>query len=406
MITLKEWQIEADNKLRSTLTGGVIVAATGSGKTVLGLNIIEKNPTSKILIVVPTIVLMNQWRKEIVETFKIATDNEIAFVGGGRRDLPNKRITIAVINSLRTFNWNHQLAKFDYSIFDECHRYASEENIKPIMNGRLGFTLGLTATLKRPDGRQIKITEQLGKVVYTLTRQDSIDAGYICDFDVESVECPMTEAESKKYQDVDSEVRQHMKLFNNNFNSIQGARKAGPRHVMFRHAIKTLSLIQERKGMATTVKSKVTKAVELCVKNNKNKIILFDELQTSADAIHKELIKLGIPCVIYHSGIGAKDKKNAIEKYINDEVKIIISVRCLDEGLDVKKADLGIIVNGNSQERQISQRLGRILRMEDGKRAKLYMLYAPKTIDERYLKERMKIIGKNIVGDDDDAFES
>lgn len=405
MITLKEWQIEADNKLRSTLTGGVIVAATGSGKTVLGLNIIEKNPTKKILIVVPTIVLMNQWRKEIVETFKIATDDEIAFVGGGRRDLPNKRITIAIINSLRTFNWNHQLSKFDYSIFDECHRYASEENIKPIMNGSLGFTIGLTATLKRPDGRQLIITDQLGKVVYTLTRQDSIDAKYICDFDVESIECNMTDLEAKKYQDVDFEVRQHMKLFNNNFKSIQGARKAGPRHAMFRHAIKALTLIQERKSIATTVKSKITKAVELCVKNNKNKIILFDELQNSADAIYKELVALGIPCVIYHSGIGAKEKRTAIEKYIKDEVNIIISVRCLDEGLDVKRADLGIIVNGNSQERQISQRLGRILRMEEGKRAKLYMLFAPGTVDERYLKERLKAIGKD-KGDDDDAFES
>ena len=404
MITLKEWQIEADNNLRSTLMGGVVVAATGSGKTILGLNLIEQNPNKKFLIVVPTIVLMNQWRKEITTVFKLAREDEISYMGGGQRDLPDKRITIAVINSLRNINWNHSLAKFDYSIFDECHRYASGENIKPITNGNLGFTVGLTATLRRPDGKEIDILKQLGPVVYTLTRQDSIDAGYICDYDVKIVSCLMSPIEAAKYVGIDNDVKQHMRLFNNNFKMINTVKNAGPRHVMFRHAIKAMTLIQERKSAVTRVKSKIKQAVKICEDNRDKKIIIFDELQESANDIYKELIGIGIPCVIYHSGIGIKDKREAIKKYISGEVNVIVSVRCLDEGLDVKRTDLGIIVNGNSQERQISQRLGRILRQEDGKRATLYMLYAPNTVDERYLKERMKVIGK--IGDDEDGFES
>ena len=141
----------------------------------------------------------------------------------------------------------------------------------------------------------------------------------------------------------------------------------------------------------------------MCIDNQDKKIIIFDELQDSANDIYKELQTLGIGCVIYHSGIGAKAKRDAIKKYITDEVNIIVSVRCLDEGLDVKKADLGIIVNGNSQERQISQRLGRLLRKQDDKIAELYMLFVPTTIDEKYITKRMTALGKH--GGNDDGFE-
>lgn len=404
MITLKEWQQDAMNNLKSTLTGGTVQAATGSGKTILGLKLIEDNPTSKFLIVVPTIVLMNQWKKEITTTFKLATIDEIALMGGGSRDLPNKRITIAIINSLRSINWNHPLATFDYSLFDECHRYASEENIKPLLKGNLGFKVGLTATLRRPDGREIELVKEIGRVVYTLTRQDSIDAGYVSDYNVHLIECKMNQQEAREYFTVDSEVKEYMKIFNGNFNSIKGAMRGGPRHVLFRQAVQAMKSIQERKSKASRIKSKVQRAVEICARNQDKKIILFDSLQESANEIYKELTALGIKSVIYHSGIGAKLKKTAIQKYIADEVNIIISVKCLDEGLDVKKADLGIIVNGNSQEREVSQRLGRLLRLDGDKVAELYMLYTPGTIDEKYIQKRMMSIGKS--GEDEDGFES
>ena len=154
--------------------------------------------------------------------------------------------------------------------------------------------------------------------------------------------------------------------------------------------MKVMKGIQARKSAIVGTVSKIAEAISICDSHRENRIIIFDELQSSANELHKQLNALGMPAVIYHSGLkNKKDKKAAIQKYVDGEVDIIVSVKALDEGLNVKDCDIGIVVNGNSQQRQILQRLGRVLRKKEGKKAELYMLYVPGTIDEKYVKKRL-----------------
>jgi len=143
----------------------------------------------------------------------------------------------------------------------------------------------------------------------------------------------------------------------------------------------------------TDVQSKRDIAVKLVQDNTDKRIILFDEIQASANQIHRSLINLGIRSAIYHSGIKKKvDKENAIKDFKSGVTNVLLGCRSLDEGLDVKDADFGIIVNGNSQKRQVLQRLGRVLRKKEGKIAKLILLYVPNTKDEEYVMKRIKYL--------------
>ena len=389
MIQLRKWQEEAYNKIKNN-NNGIIEASTGSGKTIIGLKLIEDNQDKKILIIVPTIILMTQWKKEIIK-FGIATEKEISTIGGGKKETP-KRITIAVINSLWTFNWQHPLAKFNITIADEVHRYCSKMSRIPIGKDNLGNKIGLTATLKRSDGEEEILNTLIGPTIYTINTQESIEQGYISDYKIYPVPCTLTTEERIQYITIDTELKNNMSIFNNNFNKIKETIQTGHKNVMYKYAITAMKLMQERKGYITRIESKINKAIELCEENKKSKIILFDELQENANKIYRELQNKKIACVLYHSGIKIKDKKEAIKKFTENEVNILISVKALDEGLNVKNVDVGIIVNGNSQERQIKQRLGRILRKQENKIAKLYMLYIPGTIDEKYLYKRMEVI--------------
>jgi len=89
--------------------------------------------------------------------------------------------------------------------------------------------------------------------------------------------------------------------------------------------------------------------------------------------------ELGIKAIIYHSNI--KNRKQSLDDFRNDKVDIIITVKALDEGINVPKADMCIITSGTSVARQMKQRVGRILRKSDNI-ALVYQLYFKNTIDE------------------------
>jgi len=83
------------------LTSGIIEAVTGSGKTMLGLSIINDNSTKKILVITPTIVFAKQWFDEIIK-YKLSTSNNLGIYYSRYKKIGD--ITVAVINSIRNIN--------------------------------------------------------------------------------------------------------------------------------------------------------------------------------------------------------------------------------------------------------------------------------------------------------------
>jgi superfamily II DNA or RNA helicase len=68
---LHDWQERCVDAWFANSGKGVIKVVTGAGKTILALAIVErlqqtKVPDLRVVIVVPTVVLMNQWRDEIL----------------------------------------------------------------------------------------------------------------------------------------------------------------------------------------------------------------------------------------------------------------------------------------------------------------------------------------------------
>ena len=63
--------------------------------------------------------------------------------------------------------------------------------------------------------------------------------------------------------------------------------------------------------------------------------------------------------------------------------RILVSCRCLDEGIDVPDAGIGIVMSSSAVERQRVQRLGRVIRRTDGKQsACLYYIYIRESTDD------------------------
>ena len=61
----------------------------------------------------------------------------------------------------------------------------------------------------------------------------------------------------------------------------------------------------------------------------------------------------------------------------------------LNEGVDVPEANVAIVVSGSASVREHVQRLGRVLRKKDGKRAILYEMVAEGT-SETFTSDRRR----------------
>lgn len=67
----------------------------------------------------------------------------------------------------------------------------------------------------------------------------------------------------------------------------------------------------------------------------------------------------------------------------------MVTSKVLNEGVDVPKASIAVILSGSGSVREHVQRLGRILRRAEGKRATLYELVTENSV-ETYVSERRR----------------
>ncbi|TRM92630.1 DNA methylase, partial [Sulfolobus sp. B1] len=82
------------------------------------------------------------------------------------------------------------------------------------------------------------------------------------------------------------------------------------------------------------------------------------------------------------------ERKRVLNTFKNMSSGILVLTTVGDEGIDIPDANVGIIVTGTGSRRQFIQRLGRILRPYDGKRAKLYEIIVSGTSEEYQARRR------------------
>lgn len=63
---------------------------------------------------------------------------------------------------------------------------------------------------------------------------------------------------------------------------------------------------------------------------------------------------------LYHSGMPANVRANALHRFEDEETRVLVSCRALDEGFNVPEADIGIIVSCTNNDRRRVQRLERV----------------------------------------------
>lgn len=405
-----KWQRMA---LLNLSNGGCVVAATGTGKTRLCVlqmmkikyRAMQQGKPFKALVCVPTKALQIQWMEYLSEVFP---DTTIGFKLGGIEE-----IHIIIVNSLRY----KVLNGYTIAVFDEWHTLASHTNISilNINHDRIGYILGITATLERADGLHNNLLP-FAEVVYEYPLAKAVIDGIINPFEVINFEIPLTPKEESTIQEVSYGISELTAVMLNigkewwlknggkrNFNPVSIATdilafasfedKAWSNGEL-KQAIRYMQLIGLRKKLIYDCFHRPVLVSKLVKANLDKTIIIFGESIKALDKIGEILSTMDIQFTKYHSKLHPEEAKKNLEDFNTGKVEILLTAKALDSGYDIKRANMCIISSGTSSGLRLIQRIGRIVRKEKDKNiSKVYQLYTD-TQEKKWVVKRME--GANI----------
>ena len=112
-------------------------------------------------------------------------------------------------------------------------------------------------------------------------------------------------------------------------------------------------------------------------------MLVFTEDNATVYAIARQFL---VPAITHQTRV--RERSAILAGLSEGTLGCVVTSKVLNEGVDVPTASVAIVLSGNASVREHVQRLGRILRKADDKRAILYELVAEGTGEESTSERR------------------
>lgn len=377
-LKLRDYQAEALISWGENEKRGVLVLPTGSGKTLTGIRAIAGCNTPA-LVVVPTLDLLEQWKKELEEAFSM----EIGKLGGGdKKILP---VTVSTYDS--AYIHAETLGnRFGLIIFDEVHHLPAAGYRSIAEFSASPCRLGLTATYEREDGLHTELNRLVGGKVYE-KKVSELAGGHLAPYTIKRVSVALTDEEQKEYEKKYSVFLDYLRKTGMIMRSPQDFQKLVMKSGRDPEARKALLARNAARDLAFNSDSKIEKLREILEQHRDDRIFIFTEHNR---LVHRISNSFFIPAITYRTP--SKERSSILEKFREGRYRAVVTSKVLDEGIDVPEANIGIIASGTGSKRAYVQRLGRILRQKEGKEAVLYEIIAEETTETGTAKRRKEAV--------------
>ncbi len=328
---LKPFQQKARDAMQSK-DFGTLTAPTGSGKTVIALDLIARR-AQPALIVVHTRELAHQWLARIADFLDLQAP-DVGLIGSGEH-ASGQKITVALVQSL--YKSTQAIApRVGFVIVDECHRCPSRTFTEALTTFDSRYMLGLSATPWRRDKLSTLIFWHLGDLHYKIEPRTLVASG-----DVLAPEVIVRPTAFQPFHDAVSEYSRMLAELTaddqrNHLIAADVAREAGATQG-------TCLVLSDRKTHCRTLQA-----------------LLRYKYHTTAELLTGDL--------------KMTQRQAVMERLREGDVRVVVATgQLIGEGFDYPEFSVLFLTTPIRFSGRITQYLGRVLRIAPGKtRARVY----------------------------------
>lgn len=426
----RDYQKEAFEKWKNNNQRGLFAMATGTGKTLTALNclieIYKRKEYYKALILVPTLVLVEQWEKDcrkcgMNRIVRVCSSNtqwksEVSQLQNIERYV-NPMVSYIIIATYASYGRPavfSELNAFDKGkllfIADEAHNMGGGRIVNLLQGIHYGRRIGLSATPSRQydDLGNKRLYEFFGatkEFTFYFPMEIAIKKGFLCRYKYYPHVVSLTDDEMEEYVKISLQL---VKMFN--FESGGFDKMSEPLKLLLLKRKRIIHKAHNKEEM-------LRKIVQHCFEergNLKYTLIYVPEGEYSGDFFddneslpeevdsnriidkYTTIVRDVSPTTTVRKFVSGTTERDAMLKdFAEGRLDVLTSMKCLDEGVDVPRSELAIFCASTGNPRQFIQRRGRILRTHPDKyMAEIHDLVVVPTIDAseaNYAMERSMI---------------
>lgn len=370
----REHQSEAFARWSENGCRGVVSMPTGSGKTFLAAMAIDyiKRP---VLVVVPTIDLMQQWATQLERFFGCRA----GMLGGGSKEVLD--LTVSTYDSA-VLQMEFIGNRFGLVVFDECHHLPGAVNRTAAAMCTAPYRLGLSATPEREDGSDEALWELIGPLVYEV-HIDQLEGEILAPYITRRIPLQLEPDEMKEYSAARAVYTSFLRENGITFSRREDWSRFIGLCARLPRGRDVFNAYLTQKRIARNGRSKFVKTWEIINKHRGEQTIIFTAANDTAYEMGKRFL---LPVITHRTK--AAERKDMLDRFRRGEYPVLVTSKVLNEGVDVPEASVGIVVSGSGSIREHVQRLGRILRAGEGKQAVLYELVSENTSEMNVSRRR------------------
>lgn len=320
-IELQDHQEEALQKTREK-DFGVVVSPPGSGKTVIGLEIISEK-RQPALILVHRKQLFDQWIQRIQDFLKIPK-KDIGQIGNQKHSVGSS-VTVAMIQTLARMDSLDELSNaFGTIIIDECHHIPAKSFREAIVHLNAYYLYGLTATPTRKSNDQKLIFVYIGNILHQVSQQEYLAK--------KNISTEINIKETDLYAPFDYKIDKYETIS----------------RILIHDTKRNSLIIDDIDKHAHRVKT----------------ILILTERKAHVDILNLYL-KEKYETITIHGEDSERSRKSKVEQIKQGHFKIVISTgQYFGEGIDISNLDCLFIAYPFAFEGKLIQYIGRIQRSE------------------------------------------
>lgn len=354
---------------------GVARAATSAGKTfmvAMSINyLLGKKEIDKILIIVPSVMLVVQMRENFIEEFGI-DKNKVGMYMGSKKEADHP-IVIATWQSLMNIKDNKFFAEYDMVVVDETHKATAGtgktkkdrsivggSQIKQILDKCVNASrrIGVTGTMPTDEVDYKTVIGCTGPILIEVTAKELMDKGHITKLQIVS---PLVSYDPNI-------VKSRMDVIKKEISKVWEDRKGELNDSDW----KMIRFHAEKSFIETYIPrfKYISKLVNKRVEKNENTLILVHSIEYGENLV--KILKKKVPDATYVEHICGEVplaiREDLIKKMENNTKCVIVATMSIF-GTGVSIKNLHTVIFGSTTKAKISvlQAIGRSLRKHESK---------------------------------------